>query len=264
MNRLRSSWRNIVSSTALGPLVSNQNGRAASDLKVNKKLPTGERIWDDAILSHAKMFLAFKRLKKLYGVDIFANKCLPEMTTSKFGYEYATCVATCPLNKDDVMTACEADVPAALSIYILSLLSGEKVFFADIARLNKEHKRLTFFNCGTGPLSMADRNRDISLWPIPAMMSNEAVPDEYFLSVRPSIPLATSQGYEPLTPQSIQIGSSGRSGRRCPEGSYARRWREAGRRPSGSVVPCNASRNQGKRAARSCSTCPRTSTRSRA
>ncbi len=148
--------------------------------KVNKELPTGEKIWEDAILSQAKMYLAFKRLKKLYGIDMFANKCLPEMTTSKFGYEYSACCATCMLNEDGIITACENDVPAALSMYILSLLSGDKVFFADIARSNREKRRLTFFNCGTGPVSMADPGKDISLWPVPAMISNEAVPDEYY------------------------------------------------------------------------------------
>ena len=102
------------------------------------------------------------------------------MTTSKFGYEYAACLATCLLNEDGITTACEADVPAALSMYILSLLSGERVFFADIARLSKNDKRITFFNCGSGPVSMADPDEDISLWPIPSLISNEAVPDEYY------------------------------------------------------------------------------------
>ena len=53
---------------------------------VHRELPTGEKIWDDAILSQAKMFLAFKRLKELYDIDMFANKCLPEMTTVKSWY----------------------------------------------------------------------------------------------------------------------------------------------------------------------------------
>jgi L-fucose isomerase-like protein len=157
-----------------------EKGFLARFKKINRKLPTGEKIWDDAILSQAKMYLAFKRLQQLYGIDMFANKCLPEMTTSKFGYEYSACCATCMLNEDGVVTACENDVPAALSMYVLSLLTGGKVFFADIARSHAARRRLTFFNCGTGPVSMADRAKDVSLWPVPAMISNEAVPDEYY------------------------------------------------------------------------------------
>jgi len=148
--------------------------------KINWKLDTGERIYDDAIISQAKMYLAFKRLKELYKVDVFANKCMPEMVSSIYGYGYAGCIATCMLNEDGITTACEADVPAGLSMYILSLITGQKVFFADIARLNKPENRITFFNCGTAPISMADKKRGISLWPIPANISDEAVPEEYY------------------------------------------------------------------------------------
>jgi L-fucose isomerase-like protein len=80
-----------------------------------------------------------------------------------------------------ITVACEADVPAGLSMYILRLLTGKPAFFADIARLNKPAKKITFFNCGTAPYSMADREKGVSLWPIPSNISDEAVPDEYFV-----------------------------------------------------------------------------------
>lgn len=150
--------------------------------RINWKLDTGERIYDDAIVSQAKMYLAFKRLKKLYKVDVFANKCMPEMVSSIYGYGYAGCIATCMLNEDGIITACEADVPAGLSMYVLSLITGQKVFFADIARLNKPENRITFFNCGTAPISMADKKKGVSLQPIPANISDEAVPDEYYIN----------------------------------------------------------------------------------
>jgi L-fucose isomerase len=139
----------------------------------------GDQIDPGAIRTQAKMYLAFKRLKGLYGIDVFANKCMPEMSALPYGYGYAGCLATCMLNEDGIMTACEADVPAALSMYILHLLSGRPVFFADITRLNKPAKRITYFNCGTAPLSLADRSKGVSLWPIPANISDEAVPEEY-------------------------------------------------------------------------------------
>ena len=128
------------------------------------------------------MFLAFKRLKELYDIDIFANKCMPEMSAHCYGYGYAACLATCMLNEAGIVTACEADVPAGLSMFILNLLTGAKVFFADIGRLNKAKNRLTFFNCGTAPISLADRKKGVSLWPIPGFISDEAVPDMYFMN----------------------------------------------------------------------------------
>jgi L-fucose isomerase-like protein len=150
--------------------------------QVHWELETGETIAADGIVSQARMFLAFKRMKQLYQIDIFANKCMPEMSSEVYGYGYAGCLATCMLNEAGIITACEADVPAALSMYILSLLTGQTVFFADIARLNKPEKKVTFFNCGTAPISMADRKKGVSLWPIPANISDEAVPEEYFIN----------------------------------------------------------------------------------
>ncbi len=151
--------------------------------KVHWEADNGDRMEKDAIFTQAKMFLAFQRMKKLYDIDVFANKCMPEMSAIPYGYGYAGCLATCMLNEAGTMIACEADVPAALSMYILHLLSdGQKVFFADIARLNKPARRITFFNCGTAPMSMADRSRGVELWPIPGNISDEAIPKEYFIS----------------------------------------------------------------------------------
>lgn len=144
--------------------------------------PTGECIAQDALLSQAKMFLAFKKLKDMYGIEVFANKCMPEMATAVYGYRYAACTATCMLNEAGIPTACEADLPAALSMLILTKLTGEKAFFADIARLSEDRTRITFFNCGTAPVSMADRSQPVELWPTPDATADEGVADEYMLN----------------------------------------------------------------------------------
>lgn len=140
---------------------------------------TGEKIAKDAILSQAKMYLAFKKLAKMYNVTVFANKCMPEMASEIYGYKYAACMATCMLNEDGVLTACEADIPAALTMLILNRISGKKVFFADIGRLSEEQRKITFFNCGTGPVSMADRTKPVELWPLLAATADEGVADQY-------------------------------------------------------------------------------------
>ena len=162
-------------------------GKIADDFikkfdKVNWELDNGDKFDYDAVVFQAKMFLAFKRMKELYGIDIFANKCMPEMTNKTFGYSCAACLATCMLNEEGITTACEADVPAGLSMYILSLISKDKAFFADIAKLDKQKKLISFFNCGTAPISMADKKRGISMWPIPSPIADVAVPYEYYTS----------------------------------------------------------------------------------
>ena len=141
-----------------------------------------DKMENDAIISQAKMFLAFKRLQKLYDIDMFANKCMPEMSAIPYGYGYCACLATSMLNDAGIITACEADVPAGLSMYILHLLSGGPAFFADIGRLNKAENRLTFFNCGSAPVKLADREQGVHVWPMPGNIADEALPEEYFIS----------------------------------------------------------------------------------
>ena len=46
------------------------------------------------LIAVAKKYLAFKRLKQLFGVDLFANKCMPEMSALPYGYGYAGCLDT--------------------------------------------------------------------------------------------------------------------------------------------------------------------------
>ncbi|HOP00599.1 MAG TPA: hypothetical protein PKX15_06365 [Bacteroidales bacterium] len=140
---------------------------------------TGEYIAKDAILSQAKMFLAFKRLAKIYNISVFANKCMPEMASARYGYKYAACMATCMLNEAGYITACEADLPAAFTMLLLTRLTGKKVFFADIARLSSDKSKLTFFNCGTAPISLADRKQPVELWPTPDTTGDEGLANEY-------------------------------------------------------------------------------------
>jgi L-fucose isomerase-like protein len=146
---------------------------------VHWQLDNGESLPEDAVFFQAKLYLAFKRLQKLYGIDFFANKCMPEMSAIPYGPGCAACLATAMLNDDGIITACEADVPAGISMYMLNLLTGQKVFFADIARLHKGENGITFFNCGTAPISMADREKGVELWPIPGNIADEAVPRAY-------------------------------------------------------------------------------------
>ncbi len=147
--------------------------------KVNWKLENGERINDDAILSQMKLYLAYKRFQALYDVDMFATKCMPELVNKCYGYSYGACLATALLNEEDsTIAACEGDLPAGVAMYILKKLAHAPVMFADISRLNAEENVINFFNCGSGPVSMANR-LGYQLWPIPPLVPDEAVAQPY-------------------------------------------------------------------------------------
>lgn len=147
--------------------------------KVNWKLENGEKINDDAILSQMRLYLAYKRFQELYDVDMFATKCMPELVNKCYGYSYGACLATALLNEEEsTIAACEGDIPAGISMYILKELAHAPVMFADISRLNAEEGVMNFFNCGSGPVSMANKN-GYKLWPIPPLVPDEAVAKSY-------------------------------------------------------------------------------------
>jgi len=148
-------------------------------VKVNWNLDNGEKINRDAILSQMRLYLAYKRFQKLYDVDMFATKCMPELVNKCYGYSYGACLATALLNEDEsTIAACEGDVPAGISMYVLKKLAHAPVMFADISRLNAEENVINFFNCGSGPVSMAS-SAGYKLWPIPPLVPDEAVAKPY-------------------------------------------------------------------------------------
>ena len=147
--------------------------------KVNWKLENGEKINEDAILSQMRLYLAYKRFQELYDVDMFATKCMPELVNKCYGYSYGACLATALLNEEEsTIAACEGDVPAGVSMYILKKLAHAPVMFADISRLNEQNGVMNFFNCGSGPVSMAN-SLGYRLWPIPPLVPDEAVAKPY-------------------------------------------------------------------------------------
>ncbi len=151
----------------------------ANSKAVNWNLENGERIEPDAILSQMRLYLAYKRFQRLYDVDMFATKCMPELVNKCYGYSYGACLATALLNEEEAtIAACEGDIPAGISMYILKKLSHTPVMFADISRLNEKDNIINFFNCGSGPVSMAN-SKGYRLWPIPPLVPDEAVAKPY-------------------------------------------------------------------------------------
>ena len=69
-------------------------------------------------------------------------------------------------------------MPAGVSMYILKKLAHAPVMFADISRLNEQNGVMNFFNCGSGPVSMAN-SLGYRLWPIPPLVPDEAVAKPY-------------------------------------------------------------------------------------
>jgi L-fucose isomerase-like protein len=131
---------------------------------------TGETLGDDDLRIQIRIYLAIKLLVAQEGLAAIGNKCQPELSSSSCGLGWAACLAHSLLIDQGIMCSCEADMPSAITMYILNQLSGQPVFFADLNSIERSIPAVRFINCGSGPLSMGKCKEETVLWPVPVMM----------------------------------------------------------------------------------------------
>ncbi|MGE5605417.1 MAG: hypothetical protein ACM3YE_06975 [Bacteroidota bacterium] len=145
--------------------VKNSVGNIVRDIPETK-----ESLSDDDLRVQIRIYLALRKLVENEGLDALGNKCQPELSSSACGLGWAACLSHALLNDHGIMCSCEADMPSAITMYIMNLLSGQPVFFADLNSVDRSIPAVRFINCGSGPLTMAKCKEETVLWPVPLMM----------------------------------------------------------------------------------------------
>ncbi|GAI08145.1 unnamed protein product, partial [marine sediment metagenome] len=80
----------------------------------------------DVMIRSVKLYLALKKIISEDSYDFVGIKCMPEVADN-----YASCcLAVSLINDEGIVTSCECDVNAALTMQILNLLTGGPVLFA--------------------------------------------------------------------------------------------------------------------------------------
>ena len=139
--------------------------------KLVREIPeTGESLHEDDLRVQIRIYLALRQLAEEEHLDALGNKCQPELSSSACGLGWAACLSHSLLNDEGIMCSCEADMPSAITMYLLNLLSGQPVFFADLNSVERSIPAVRFINCGSGPLSMAKCKEETVLYPVPVMM----------------------------------------------------------------------------------------------
>ena len=114
---------------------------------------------EDVVDRSIRVYLALKDMACTYGYSFIGVKCQPEMI-----YRYASCcLAMSLLGNDGIPTACECDTNAALTMYMLHLLSGQPVYFGDTASLDLTTREFKVVNCGGAPTDFAAKPEDVVL-----------------------------------------------------------------------------------------------------
>lgn len=105
----------------------------------------------ETIDKSVRLLLALSRIAAEERFDFLGVKCLGEV----INYYVSCCLAVSILNDRGVPTACQADIPAAFTMKLLSDLSGGACAFADLVHVDCQSGLARLVNCGTMPTSLA-------------------------------------------------------------------------------------------------------------
>jgi len=108
----------------------------------------GSPLQRDEIRRALFIYGALKRIIKAQGLDAIALKCFDLLDTGSTG-----CLALSILNKEGIVSACEADARSLVSMVILNAVSSQPCFMANPCNVDAEKGTMTFAHC-TLPLDM--------------------------------------------------------------------------------------------------------------
>ena len=109
--------------------------------KINDALPGAERI-----------YASLKEIVNKYNLQGFTLRCFDLLTAVK----NTGCLALAKLNAEGIVSGCEGDVPAMISMMVAKSLTGVSGFQANPASIDVETGKMLFAHC-TIPLNMVER-----------------------------------------------------------------------------------------------------------
>ncbi len=147
-----------------------RRARAQDDDRVNTaeaKIRAGadqfETGQEDALDRAARTYLAYQTVAEEMNLDALAVSCWPRFQEE---YHLAVCSVVGQLNADAQITACEGDVPSAVSMLALHYMSDDVVTLMDLSGMDPQAERILFWHCGPTPPTLAGEggNRMGALW----------------------------------------------------------------------------------------------------
>ncbi|MHB8865046.1 MAG: hypothetical protein ACYC6N_21915 [Pirellulaceae bacterium] len=114
---------------------------------------------DDVLMRSARLYLAGKEMFARHRWDFAGIKCQFELLDNYL----APCLPIALWNDEGFVVACETDMNAALTMYVLHQFSGHPVMFSDIQYLNRVECWARFLNCGTAATRLAGGKAQVVL-----------------------------------------------------------------------------------------------------
>jgi len=114
---------------------------------------------DEVLTKSARLYVAGKRMFAENRWDFAGVKCQFELLDNYL----APCLPVALWNDDGFVVACETDMNAALTMYVLHQLGDHPVMFSDIQYLNRQERWARFLNCGTAATRLAGGKGEVVL-----------------------------------------------------------------------------------------------------
>lgn len=134
----------------MSELIDGFNKASAADFHTSSNLEYDLR----ELKASQKVSLSLDKLIEKYDLKGLTIRCFDLLDT----IHTTGCLGLSLLNKKGIPAACEGDVPALLSMYLLFQITGQPGFQANPSRIDVEKNELVFAHC-TLPINMADSYR---------------------------------------------------------------------------------------------------------
>ena len=103
----------------------------------------------------ARMYLAYTDFVKAHGYDALAISCWPKFQDD---FQYSVCSVVAQLNDDGIPTAWEGDPLSAISMLVLSFLTGEPSMLMDLSAFDEQDDTVLMWHCGPASARYAKQN----------------------------------------------------------------------------------------------------------
>jgi len=112
---------------------------------------TNKHFTSQSIKGALKIYDGFKTLISKYNLDGITVRCFDLIER----YKNTGCLGLSLLNSEGIIAGCEGDIPAAVSMFLLHLLTRQSVFMANPASVDVNRNEVILAHC-TLPLNMPD------------------------------------------------------------------------------------------------------------
>jgi len=113
---------------------------------------------EEIVIESMKIYLATRRIVNEYDLNAVAFKCWPDLKN----YDICSpCYTLSRLSDEGIMSACEGDVTAAVSMLILYWTTGNKVYLGDLLKINTTTNEILYFHCGAKSTDLAENKDEV-------------------------------------------------------------------------------------------------------